>query len=95
MVRSVSNQFTLYTSLSGLIVAVIGAGMFLFGRFYPGNDTFPLRPLREIHSAAAEAAGLLRFPKYGKGMKRVLYDPPTSLIWIGKPVQITRESVIN
>jgi hypothetical protein len=38
MVRSVSNSFTLYTSLSGLIVAVVGAGMFLFGRFYPGRN---------------------------------------------------------
>jgi hypothetical protein len=38
VVRSVSNQFTLYTSLSGLIIAVIGAGMFLFGRFYPGRS---------------------------------------------------------
>jgi hypothetical protein len=38
VVRSVSNQFTLYTSLSGLIVAVIGAGMFLFGRFYPARS---------------------------------------------------------
>ncbi|HSV85776.1 MAG TPA: hypothetical protein VLH85_04320 [Levilinea sp.] len=34
VVRGVSNQFTLYTSLSGLVVAVIGAGLFLFGRFY-------------------------------------------------------------
>jgi hypothetical protein len=37
MVRSVSNRFTLYTSLSGLIIAVIGTGMFLFGRFYWGR----------------------------------------------------------
>jgi hypothetical protein len=37
MVRSVSNRFTLYTSLSGLVVAVIGAGLFLFGRFYWGR----------------------------------------------------------
>lgn len=37
VVRSVSNRFTLYTSLSGLVIAVIGAGMFLFGRFYPGH----------------------------------------------------------
>jgi hypothetical protein len=36
-VRSVVNRFTLYTSLSGLIAAVVGAGMFLFGRFYPGR----------------------------------------------------------
>jgi hypothetical protein len=38
VVRSVSNRFTLYTSLSGLLVAIVGAGMFLFGRFYPGRS---------------------------------------------------------
>ncbi|MEN4100312.1 MAG: hypothetical protein ROW52_10350, partial [Anaerolineaceae bacterium] len=37
VVRGVSNQFTLYSSLNGLAVAVIGAGMFLFGRFSTGR----------------------------------------------------------
>jgi uncharacterized membrane protein YeaQ/YmgE (transglycosylase-associated protein family) len=47
VVRGVSNQFTLYTSLSGLIVAVIGAALYLFGRFYPGANVEEDEPVVE------------------------------------------------